>query len=152
MYQMMTKKDYPGFGYMLEHGATTTWEHWRGERSRIHNCYNAPGSWYYQSIGGIQPLDDYPGYKRFLLAPRPPKALTWAKVSKETPYGTIKVEWQKEDGEMVIQVTIPTGSKAKLTLPKGEESCLIDDKMIKPDKQGDIWIESGEYTVKYSVL
>ncbi|MDO8951240.1 MAG: hypothetical protein Q7U86_01380 [Draconibacterium sp.] len=45
MYEIMTKKDYPGYGFMLENGATTSWEHWRGERSRIHNCYNAPGSW-----------------------------------------------------------------------------------------------------------
>ena len=74
---------------MIENGANTTWEHWRGERSRIHNCYNAPGSWYYQSIGGISPLEDYPGYERFLLAPRPPEALTWAKITKETPYGQI---------------------------------------------------------------
>jgi alpha-L-rhamnosidase len=149
MYEMMTKKEYPGFGYMIENGATTIWEHWRGERSRIHNCYNAPGSWFYQSIGGIQPLDDYPGYERFLLAPRPPEALSWAKISKETPFGTIRVEWQKEDGQMVIQATIPTGSKAKLILPEGAQSCLIDNENKKPDKEGNIWIESGKYNIKY---
>lgn len=149
MYEMMTKKDYPGYGYMLENGATTTWEHWRGERSRIHNCYNAPGSWYYQSIGGIQPLEDYPGYERFLLSPRPPKALTWAKVSKETPFGTIRVEWQKDDGQVVIQATIPTGSKAKFMLPEGVQSCSINKDSIKSNKIGIIWIESGKYTLKY---
>ena len=152
MYQMMTKKDYPGFGYMIENGATTTWEHWRGERSRIHNCYNGPGSWYYQSIGGIRPLEDYPGYKKFLLAPRPPKALSWAEISKETPFGTIIVSWQKEQGQMVMQVTIPTGSSAKFRLPKGVETCLIDNEIHKPDKQGNIWIENGRYSVKYPHL
>jgi len=149
MYQLMTKKDYPGFGFMIENGATTTWEHWRGERSRIHNCYNAPGSWYYQSIGGISPLEDYPGYQRFLLAPRPPEALAWAKISKETPYGTIHVEWQKEEDQMVIQATIPTGSTAKLVLPEGVEFCFIDNELIKPDKHGKIWIENGKYSIKY---
>ncbi len=150
MYKMMSKKDYPSYGYMLENGASTTWEHWRGERSRIHNCYNAPGSWFYQSIGGIQPLEEYPGYKKFLLAPRPPEALSWAKVSKETPYGTILVEWHKEQDLMVMQVSIPTGSTAKLKLPKGAQACLIDNENVKPDKLGDIWIESGKYTIKYS--
>ncbi len=150
MYQMMTKKDYPGYGYMLENGATTTWEHWRGERSRIHNCYNAPGSWYYRSIGGIQPLEDHPGYKKFLLAPRPPKALTWAKITKETPFGTIRVGWQKEQGQMVMQVTIPAGSSANLVLPEGVVECMIDNEIRKPDNWGSIWIESGSYHVKYS--
>ena len=149
MYEMMTKKDYPGYGFMLKHGATTTWEHWRGERSRIHNCYNAPGSWYYHSIGGIQPLEDYPGYERFLLAPRPPKALEWAKVTKETPYGTILVNWKREQKDFIIQATIPTGSMAKLVLPIGVKNCLIDGENIEPDKQGIIWIENGKYTIKY---
>jgi alpha-L-rhamnosidase len=152
MYTMMTKKDYPGYGFMLENGATTTWEHWRGERSRIHNCYNAPGSWYYQSIGGIQPLDDYPGYERFLLAPRPPKALKWAKVTKETPFGTIRVDWQKEQDEMLIQTTIPTGSMAKLMLPEGVKSCLINNEMKEADNEGNIWIENGIYEIRYSEL
>lgn len=152
MYEMMTKKDYPGYGFMLANGATTTWEHWRGERSRIHNCYNAPGSWYYQSIGGIQPLEEYPGYERFLIAPRPPKALSWAKVTKETSYGTIHLDWQKDQDHMVIQATVPTGSKAKLALPEGVKTCLIDDEVISTDQQGIIWIESGSYTIKYAQL
>ena len=151
MYLMMTRKDYPGYGFMLENGATTTWEHWRGERSRIHNCYNAPGSWFYQSIGGIRPLEDYPGYKKFLLAPRPPKELTWAQISKETPYGTILVEWHKEQELMVVQVIIPTGSTAKFQLPKGTQTCLINNENVKPEKPGDIWIESGKYTIKYPI-
>jgi alpha-L-rhamnosidase len=152
MYEMMTKKDYPGYGFMLANGATTTWEHWRGERSRIHNCYNAPGSWYYQSIGGIQPLEAYPGYERFLLAPRPPKALSWAKVTKETSYGTIQVNWRKDQDNMVIQAAVPTGSKAKLVLPEGVKTCLIDDEVISADEQGIVWIESGVYTIKYAQL
>jgi alpha-L-rhamnosidase len=151
MYQMMTKKDFPGFGYMLENGATTTWEHWRGERSRIHNCYNAPGSWFYKSIAGIQPLEDYPGYERFLLTPRPPQALTWAKITKETPFGTIGVDWQKEQNQMNIQATIPVGSMAKLVLPNGTKDCLIEEKTVKPDKGGNIWIENGTYTIKYGL-
>lgn len=150
MYKMMTKKTYPGFGFMLEHGATTTWEHWRGERSRIHNCYNAPGSWFYQSIGGIQPLEEFPGYQKFLLAPRPPKSLSWAKVAKETPYGTIKVEWQKEQDQMNMQVMVPVGSAAKLVLPKGVLSCLINGENVEPDEKGNIWIESGRYIVSYT--
>ncbi len=150
MHEMMTKQTYPGYGFMLEHGATTVWEHWHGHRSRIHNCYNAPGSWFYQAIGGIRPLEEYPGYEQFLLAPRPPGALTWAKVFKETPYGTIRVDWQKQDGGMNMQVTVPTGSTAQFVLPKGVQSCKIDGESIQPDELGHIRIESGRYRITYS--
>ena len=97
-------------------------------------------------------MENFPGYERFLLAPRPPKALIWAKVSKETPYGTIRVDWQKEKDQMTMQVTIPTGSIAKFILPEGVKSCSIDNETVNPDKQGNIWIESGKYNVKYSQL
>ena len=43
---MLLKKDYPGYLYMTENGATTTWEHWNGNRSRSTNCYNGIGSWF----------------------------------------------------------------------------------------------------------
>ena len=44
IYNMLKKRDYPSYLYMLDNGATTTWEHWNGERSHIHNCYNGIGS------------------------------------------------------------------------------------------------------------
>jgi alpha-L-rhamnosidase len=149
MYQMMTQKDYPSFGYMIENGATTTWEHWDAARSKIHNCYHGTGTWFYQSIGGIKPLEDYPGYSRFVLAPRPPQAITWAKISKETPYGTIKIDWQKEGDQMHMHVAIPTGSLAELILPGGIGSCSIDGETTEPDESGIISIESGTYHITY---
>ena len=56
MYSLLKKRGYPGYLYMIDHGATTTWEHWDGIRSRIHNCYNGVGSWFYQALGGIPRL------------------------------------------------------------------------------------------------
>jgi hypothetical protein len=62
------------------------------------------------------------------------------------------VDWQKVEGEMQIQATIPIGSMAKFELPKGVASCSIDDERIMADEQGIIWIESGKYTIKYPEL
>jgi len=149
MYQMLTRKGYPGFGYMLENGATTTWEHWDGHRSRIHNCYHGVGSWFYQSVGGIQPLEAYPAYERFLVAPRPPDVVTWSKVSKETPFGTIRVDWQKEGDKMEIMITVPVGSRANLKLPTGTEQCEIDSRKVTPEADGNLWIDNGTYHISY---
>jgi alpha-L-rhamnosidase len=149
MYLMMTQKDYPGFGYMIANGATTTWEHWNGERSRIHNCYHGVGTWFYQSIGGLQPLERYPGYQRFVIAPRPPEAVSWANVKKETPYGTIILKWEKNQGNMNIQVSVPVGSMANLILPKGISTCLIDAEKATIDSDGSVWIENGVHDIIY---
>lgn len=149
MYKMMATRDFPGFGYMIDQGATTTWEHWAGARSRIHNCYHGAGSWLYQSVGGIRTMESYPAYERFVLAPRPPKEVSWTKISKETPFGTIRVEWQKEDGKMHLDVMVPVGSRADLVLPEGIRECTINSKTITPDSEGHIWIDQGSYLIAY---
>jgi alpha-L-rhamnosidase len=41
MYSMLKKREQPSYLFMLDQGATTTWEWWNGRRSRIHNCYPA---------------------------------------------------------------------------------------------------------------
>lgn len=151
MYQMMTRKSYPGFGYMLENGATTTWEHWTGERSRIHNCYHGAGSWLYQSVAGIRPMEAYPGYERFELAPRPPGAVTWAKMDKATPRGTIRLEWKQEAGHMEMMVQVPAGSRADLLLPEGTAECTIDSGNVKPDSEGHLWIGNGTHRISYTL-
>lgn len=65
-------------------GATAVWESWNGERSRLHNCYNGIGSWFYQALGGIIPTQ--PGYRRVSICPQTPEGITWTEVAEETPY------------------------------------------------------------------
>ncbi|MDO4756175.1 MAG: family 78 glycoside hydrolase catalytic domain [Parabacteroides sp.] len=117
MYSMLKKRDYPSYLYMVDNGATTMWEHWNGERSHIHNCYNGIGSWFYQALAGIRPDEQAPGYKHFFIEPQIIEPLTWVEASQKTPYGLVKVRWEKKEGALNLQVTIPNGSKATLVLP-----------------------------------
>jgi alpha-L-rhamnosidase len=119
MYSMLKKREYPGYLYMIDNGATTTWEHWNGDRSRIHNCYNGIGSWFYEALGGICPDREAPGYRHFYICPQLPAGMTWANVSKETPYGTVKVNWKTDGAAVLLDITVPPGSSATLILPDG---------------------------------
>jgi alpha-L-rhamnosidase len=114
MYSMLKKKDMPGYLYMIENGATATWEHWNAHRSHIHNCYNGIGTWFYQAVGGIRPDPSAPGYRRVIINPQIPKGINWAKVSKETPYGTLVVKWEKNDEKIRFDITVPSGCEAEL--------------------------------------
>ena len=55
IYRMLKQRDYPGY-LTIDHGATTTWEYWSGERSRVHNCYNGIGTWFYQASAAFAPI------------------------------------------------------------------------------------------------
>lgn len=148
MYSILKKKDYPGYLYMLENGATTTWEHWNGARSRIHNCYNGIGSWFYQALGGIQPDEEFPGYRELVIDPQVPEGVTWANASKETPYGTVSVKWKLENGLFKMDVAIPVGCIARVAIPKDSDKYSLNGK--SHNTEGPFaQIESGKYSFEW---
>ncbi len=148
MYSILKKKDYPGYLYMIENGATTTWEHWNGARSRIHNCYNGIGSWFYQALAGIQPDEKSPGYKNVIINPEIPSGVTWVTATKETPYGTVSVKWKLKEGSFNLDIEIPAGSTASIAIPKKCKQYTVNGKAQKvtgPFAQ----VESGKYSFSF---
>lgn len=148
LYSMLKKRDYPGYLYMTDNGATTTWEHWNGARSRIHNCYNGIGSWFIQAVGGIRPDQYHPGYKQIIIDPQVPEGVTWARTSKETPYGTVVVNWKIEDGSMIIDLTIPAGSRAAVMIPENCDTYAVNGQSQYPTGSPAI-LKNGTYTITY---
>jgi alpha-L-rhamnosidase len=122
MYSMLKKRECPGYLYMIDNGAYTTWEYWNGIKSQIHNCYNGIGSWFYQALAGICPDEKQPGYRHTYIKPQPVSGIDWVKAAKNTPYGKLAVEWKKEDGKFIITINIPVGSTATICLPDGTHS------------------------------
>ena len=116
-YSLLKQRSYPGYLYMIDNGATTTWEHWEATRSRIHNCYNGIGSWFYQALGGIVPDESQPGYKHFYLHPQPVDGVSYVRVTRPCPYGNITVDWNKTDKVLDMKVVVPAGTTATLTVP-----------------------------------
>jgi alpha-L-rhamnosidase len=151
VYGLLKKRGYPGYLYMLENGATATWEHWNGARSHTHNCYNGIGSWFYQAIGGIRPDEQAPGYRRVTIAPQVPAGITWAKTSKETPYGTLTVDWEVKDENLHLNLTVLPGCTALLELPENVQDYTINGKNIKVKKRQSKEIGSGAHQIVYRI-
>lgn len=146
MYQMLKKRTYPGYLYMIDHGATTTWEHWNGERSHIHNCYNGIGSWFYQALGGILPDEKEPGYKHIFIKPQLIKDITWVETSKDTPYGTLKVRWEKTNTSFLMDIQVPVGSYASVELPVQSSKTLINGN--ESEDKDSFELQSGNYKIE----
>ncbi len=149
MYQMLKKRDYPGYLYMLDNGATTTWEHWNGERSHIHNCYNGIGAWFYQALAGIMPDESLPGYKHIWIKPQVVNDISWVQASKDTPYGLLKVRWEKKEASFVLDVQIPVGSSASVSLPFPVENVRVNGQPSESKETLDL--ESGSYRIECSL-
>ena len=132
MATILRQPDYPGYLYMIENGATTTWESWdcgrpgKEDRSRVHNCYNGIGIWFYQALAGIRPDPEEPGYKHFFIDPQPCEGVEWVKATKPTPYGTIRVDIEKGQ----LKVEIPQGTTATVFPGTPKERQLTSGKHI----------------------
>ncbi|MHA1264455.1 MAG: glycoside hydrolase family 78 protein [Candidatus Helarchaeota archaeon] len=127
-YQLLQSHRFPSWYYMIEQGATTMWERWdgyvkgRGFQSWLMNSFDhyaigAVGEWIYRVILGINPDEEHPGFKHFIIHPRPGGTLTWAKGSFNSIYGTIAVKWELATDIITIEVTIPANTTATIYIP-----------------------------------
>lgn len=153
MYSMLKKREYPGFLFMIDNGATTTWEHWNGARSHIHNCYNGIGTWFYQAIGGIRPVEDVQAYRKVRIQPQIPEGITWARTWKETPVGRLAVNWEIVAGHIEFELNIPVGMEAEVTLPSGTAQYLLDgtEYSVQDISANGISLKSGKYKISYAM-
>ncbi|WP_044110132.1 family 78 glycoside hydrolase catalytic domain [Xylanibacter brevis] len=108
MATILRQPDYPGYLHMINNGATTTWEYWNGERSRVHNCYNGIGTWFYQALAGITIDTQQPGYRHITIRPQQTEGVSWVQARVPTPYGDVSVRWKKK----ALRVELPVGVTA----------------------------------------
>jgi len=123
VYKIVNSTAYPGWGFMINRGATTLWETWKESDNTYSNCHPMFGTvseWYFRWLAGIRPLADFPGFKKFLMAPFFPDSLNHAEAVYQTPSGDIKVAWTRsDDAKIEVKLTVPKGSTA-LFAPTGK--------------------------------
>ena len=132
--EIITQKEFPGWGWQVTHGATSLWECWNGIGSRNHIMFGDFAAWAYQYLAGIRLPDGGSsavqdpgevGFRRFLLAPDPIAALDFVEAKTQTPYGTIESSWKREGGSVVYDFTVPPGTAARLRLKGAAEETLL---------------------------
>ena len=82
-----------------------------------HYAFGAVGEWMYRHIAGINPDPDSPGWRRFVIRPRPGGGITWAKASFHSIHGRIATDWAIEDGAFRLTFAIPANTMATVYLP-----------------------------------
>jgi alpha-L-rhamnosidase len=116
---MVNKRDFPGWGHMLENGATTLWESLKFSTGKSHNhpMFGSVSQWFYNWLGGIEPAADAVGFDRINLHPRFVEGLDWVKCSHRTVHGQIVSNWKREGNTVAMELRVPVNTTAVLTLP-----------------------------------
>ena len=76
-----------------------------------------------------------PRYRHFYVDPQIPNGVTWAKVTKESPYGTIAVNWELQGKQLNLQLTVPAGTTATVCIPNNAVSCKKNKKKQKKNSK-----------------
>jgi alpha-L-rhamnosidase len=124
VYTLAAQKDYPGWGYMMEHGATTIWELWNGNTAdptmNSGNHVMLIGDyvvWLYEDLAGIKTDPQQPGFKHILMKPTPVGDLTSVKATHQSPYGSISSEWRRDGSKFDWRIEIPANTTATVFVP-----------------------------------
>jgi alpha-L-rhamnosidase len=74
--------------------------------------------WFYSVLAGINPDENYPGFKRFTINPFvPDHDFDWVSASLHTMHGTISSSWRKKPGEWILETKVPANTTAVVHLP-----------------------------------
>jgi alpha-L-rhamnosidase len=127
-YRLLEQETYPSWLFPVKNGATTIWERWdgwtpekgfqdKGMNSFNHYAYGAVGDWLVSTVAGLEIGE--PGYRKILFKPRPGGTITWAEAKLRTPHGETAIRWELKDGKLALDLAVPEGTEAELSLPEG---------------------------------
>jgi alpha-L-rhamnosidase len=124
--QQALKTDFPSWGHWLSQGATTmaeTWDAWDLPQDKLrlrsfnHPNYASIGQWFFESLGGLQPDEDQPGFRHFHVRPQVEGPLPHVTVTFRSVRGWIRSAWRKAGGRLEMRVEVPADSTATIRVP-----------------------------------
>ena len=163
-YQIFFQEDYPSWLYEVNMGATTIWERWNSilpdgkisgtsMNSLNHYAYGSIVEWMYRNMCGLKPLEEAPGFKKFIIKPSIHSKLMYAHASVYSAMGLIKSGWERiKDNEILIKVEVPFNTQAAIILPDTVLSCVEGIQGLKAEQiKEDVYIHvsSGRYEFSY---
>jgi len=145
--EMLTNPEYPGWGYMIEQGATSVWERWEKKMENEMHSFNHPmfGSydgWLYNVVAGINVAEDAIGSDKLVISPKPADGIGNVSASIETLRGKVSCKYRKIKGGRVYNIVIPTNCQAKI---------LLTGKIVSVNGKkftgGELCVLSGTYRI-----
>lgn len=126
--RLLFQTEAPSWLFPVTVGATTVWERWDGLRpdgtlnpgamvSFNHVALGSVAAWLHEDVVGIRTAE--PGYRRSRIEPLILPGLDHAEAAHLTPYGLLRVRWERRAGEVTLTAQVPPNTGADVVLPDG---------------------------------
>lgn len=138
-YEVLLNKEYPGWGFEIENGATTIWERWNSYthekgfngamnakmNSFNHYAFGAVAEYLFSNMAGIDTED--PGYNQFIIRPDiGNRSVKQVRLEYESINGTIVSAWQIAGNEFTLDIEVPVNTTAKVYIPVSDASAITE--------------------------
>ncbi len=109
----------PGYGYILNHGATALTEAWDANPadSQDHFMLGHITEWFYHDLAGIQWDPARPGFQHVIIKPAFVGGITWVNASYNSVRGPVISDWSLTNTQAGLKVTLPVGATGSIYLP-----------------------------------
>ena len=151
-YRLLLSTEYPSWGYLVDHDATTMWERWNGDQMRSdpsmnsynHYAYGAVADWIYRYAAGVDTDAPDPGFHTIRLHPNFDRRLGSLDFSYESSYGTVHSAWSVVGNKLTWNVTIPANSSGILSVEQAKSSDVRLDR-VGLSQGGKVKLEEDAY-------
>ena len=121
-YHMITREDFPSYGWYVSQGYTTLPEHFtRGEmawsESRNHHLHGDVVHWFMKYVGGLHVENN----QSVIISPAFIQSVDYASTNHILPAGEVKVSWRRVEDEIELYVTCPRDIQCKVMA----ENCRV---------------------------
>ncbi|HUA93509.1 MAG TPA: family 78 glycoside hydrolase catalytic domain [Terracidiphilus sp.] len=163
-YTLLLNTQYPSWGYMVTHGATTMWERWNGDQMRDdpsmnsynHYAYGAVADWIDRYAAGVDVTYLDPGFHTVVLHPVFDARLGDIAFDYNSAYGPIHSDWTVKGSKAAWHLSLPANTTGWLPLNADEAANytldgtpLTKNKLVRSathNGQDGIELPSGSYT------
>ena len=153
-YRMITRRDYPSYGFFVEQGLTALPEDfippqdWDDPNSLNHHFFGDIVSWFIQRVCGIRVNPQNTCADRVDVAPDFLRALSFADAFYHAPAGKVDVRWRRESTQILLSVECPDAIVGDIILPQGYVFKDPQKPHGRLHNATTIPLHSGEYTVE----
>ena len=158
-YDLLLSTGMPSWGYVIDHGGTTTWERWNSNQkmddpqmnSYNHYAYGAVADWIYRFAAGVDasPLDA--GFHTVVLHPVFDARLSPLEFNYASSYGEISSSWTVTGKTAAWRVTLPANTSGLLELSETEagkykvEGVRLSESPLAKKVDGGFELAAGSY-------
>ncbi len=156
--KVFLQEEVPGWLYQVKQGATTIWERWDSMapdgtiydpdmNSYNHYSYGAVCQWLFESVAGISPDPEHPGFARVKISPTPLEKLNPVSAWHEIAKGRIEAAWTIADGKVEYRVSLPEGCEGLFVPTARHVNPVLDGKPVT----GETLMAAGRHLITFEI-